>query len=230
MTFTVCEVIGGSVAGSLLSYALLVVLSGIGAYIGAYFKTKGKNLATKEDVADITRRIEGIKHEYSTSLESVKTILNTRLFIHQVRYQNEFSMLLSLSEKLGKFRDSIASFEIEAQLSESASKDLAHTKDKALKVLAAMGALKDEYEIHKPFYPDEIYKSVQKLHGLAWRKLVMKGHEKNLLEGSELTGIIVDLVKERDQGSGEDKVSQIVEDIYAAIRRRVEYWENLPIV
>lgn len=38
-------------------------------YFPAYFSEKGKNLATKEDIAEITRRIEDVKHTYALLLE-----------------------------------------------------------------------------------------------------------------------------------------------------------------
>ena len=38
----------------------------------AYNEEKGKNLATKEDIADITNRIESVKDSYNKALESHK--------------------------------------------------------------------------------------------------------------------------------------------------------------
>jgi hypothetical protein len=42
--------------------------AGIGAYVGAYLREKGKNLATKEDLDRIVRRTENIKAEISGDL------------------------------------------------------------------------------------------------------------------------------------------------------------------
>ena len=38
-------------------------------YIPSYLAEKGKNLATKEDVEAITRKVESVRHEYSTLVE-----------------------------------------------------------------------------------------------------------------------------------------------------------------
>ncbi len=48
------------------AWFLATVLVGLAAfvlrgYLGSYYSEKGKNLATKEDVADITSRVEGVK-------------------------------------------------------------------------------------------------------------------------------------------------------------------------
>ena len=97
-----------SIAILIIQIVILFVIGYIVNYsLPTYFQQKGKNLATKEDITEITTRVEQVKHDYSSKLESMKTVLSTRLFIHQVRYQNEFEMLLSLSEKLAKFRNAL---------------------------------------------------------------------------------------------------------------------------
>lgn len=45
-------------------------------YFPNYFKEKAKNLATKEDVEEITRMVEKTKLEYSSQLEQTKVELN----------------------------------------------------------------------------------------------------------------------------------------------------------
>jgi len=57
---------------------LFVLLAGIGAYFGAYLKMKGKNLAKKEDLEELTRKIEEIKTEYSRELEDYRHELSRR--------------------------------------------------------------------------------------------------------------------------------------------------------
>lgn len=50
---------------------VLLVVQGlyIRNYLPSYFGEKGKNLATKEDIGDITRRIEEIRAGYTYNLE-----------------------------------------------------------------------------------------------------------------------------------------------------------------
>ena len=48
---------------NLVFYPLTIVLSIGGAWLISYFREKGKNLATKEDIAEITRKQEEIKKD-----------------------------------------------------------------------------------------------------------------------------------------------------------------------
>ncbi|MFY4862381.1 hypothetical protein ACOTWK_05850 [Aliarcobacter butzleri] len=49
-----------------------IFLSVLIAYFISYFKEKGKNLATKEDIEEITNKLESIKHDYNKQLEEFK--------------------------------------------------------------------------------------------------------------------------------------------------------------
>lgn len=44
-------------------------------YLPSYMKRKGENLATKEDISAITRRMESVKHDYAAALEELKASL-----------------------------------------------------------------------------------------------------------------------------------------------------------
>lgn len=62
----------------MLSYMQLfvfVLLSGVAAFLGAYIKKKGENLATAEDVRQLTCKVEDIKVEYSKQIEDYKAQL-----------------------------------------------------------------------------------------------------------------------------------------------------------
>jgi hypothetical protein len=74
----------------------IVTLLGIGGvlillewYVPSYLTEKGKNLATKEDVAAITREVERVRHEYAARLEDLahqnRLILEERSRHHQLR-------------------------------------------------------------------------------------------------------------------------------------------------
>lgn len=60
----------------LIQILTAVVILGVGVILRnlfpAYLKEKGKNLATKEDIEEITQRIEGVKHSNAKSLEEFK--------------------------------------------------------------------------------------------------------------------------------------------------------------
>lgn len=56
----------------------------------SYLKEKGRNLATREDVHEITRQIESAKIEYAKELEDLKSQLTTKFHAHTVRFEKEF--------------------------------------------------------------------------------------------------------------------------------------------
>ncbi len=66
------------------------VVVGVAAFFGTYLAEKAKNTATREDVTEITRRIESVRVEYTEKVESMKgsyqlrvAALDRRLEIHQ---------------------------------------------------------------------------------------------------------------------------------------------------
>jgi len=73
---------------------LLTLMAGaLGAFLGAYFNEKGKNLATKEDVGQITKTVEEIRSEYAKEIEDLRgrfslrtAALERRLEAHQQAY------------------------------------------------------------------------------------------------------------------------------------------------
>lgn len=52
---------------------VIVVASAVGNYLTTYFTKKAENLATKEDIRDITDKIESVRTTYAAQLEDIKT-------------------------------------------------------------------------------------------------------------------------------------------------------------
>jgi len=57
---------------------LVILLAGAAAYLGAYLKRKGENLATHEDIERLTREVEDIKSTYSRQIEDYKAEIKAR--------------------------------------------------------------------------------------------------------------------------------------------------------
>ena len=75
------------------AFLLVIVVAAAGGYFGAYLREKGKNVATKEDVRDITDKIESVRLEYAQKIEALKgnyqlraVALEQRLATHQKAY------------------------------------------------------------------------------------------------------------------------------------------------
>ena len=66
-----------------LTFLLFILITGFVQYIILYFKEKGKNFATKEDIGNITQKIESVKENYNKSLESHKIELQKEFEYHK---------------------------------------------------------------------------------------------------------------------------------------------------
>jgi len=92
-------------------YILIIVFSAVGGFLGAYLKKKAENLATKEDIEVITKRVEDIRSEYSKQLELHKASLqlsnqlklaslDKRLEKHQEAFTLWRNLLFSLRDQI----------------------------------------------------------------------------------------------------------------------------------
>jgi hypothetical protein len=70
-------------------YLILIVIAGAASFLGAYLRRKGEHIATKEDIAEITRKIEQVRFEFSKSMEEVlqqnRIVLEKFKTRHQLR-------------------------------------------------------------------------------------------------------------------------------------------------
>jgi hypothetical protein len=64
-------------AGALMSAGVAYLL--VKFFLSSYFSEKGKNLATREDIAEITRKVEGVRTEYASLVEELKARHQLRL-------------------------------------------------------------------------------------------------------------------------------------------------------
>ena len=86
--------------------ACIVLLAGeifIGwmmAYYNSYSKEKGKNVATKEDIAEITQKIESVKSEFTQQTERLKSQLTLLTNVKSDIYSLERKAIIDANEKL----------------------------------------------------------------------------------------------------------------------------------
>lgn len=196
-------------AANILLVLTVMIIAGFKRfYFPEYLKEKGKNLATKEDVEVITKKIE-----------SVKGAIGSQLYIHQMRYQNEFNILKDLAEKLVELRDSALSLRpvvssAEANTEEGKKKFINHYYE-------AMKNLYKFCEIRKPFYPDEIYNGTKKLDQIAWKE-----YSQYLLGPDPKEGNVKYWKTAADNAQ---KISELADEMMELIRDRVKYWEKFEV-
>lgn len=131
----------------------------IRSYFPAYLSEKGKNLATKEDVAEITSKIE-----------QVKAAVGTRLHIHQVRFEHEFKILGELSERLVAVRDAATGLRPEMSYDDASDPEV--KKKRMGRYIDAARELYTFVETRQPFFPETIYHTLKQLDQATWKEFV----------------------------------------------------------
>ena len=63
----------------MVTFLMTIIAAGVGAYLSTYLREKGKNLATKEDLGELTRIVEEIKNEHAKELELLKSRQQMRM-------------------------------------------------------------------------------------------------------------------------------------------------------
>ncbi|MCO6413244.1 MAG: hypothetical protein J5I92_10905 [Thiogranum sp.] len=88
----------------------LLALLGIGGlflirkYLFSYSSEKGKNLATKEDIEEITRKVEEIKTEYLGEIERLKVELSVLSRKHDILLDEKVRVFKKLQKRLVDFK------------------------------------------------------------------------------------------------------------------------------
>jgi len=82
------SILSGFGVGALIAVAIVALL--VKHYLPSYFSEKGRNLATREDISEITKRVEAVRSQYTILAEELKArhqlrlaALDRRLQAHQ---------------------------------------------------------------------------------------------------------------------------------------------------
>lgn len=70
---------------------IIIIGIGIGQFFPSYFREKGKNLATKEDISDITKQVEGIRLDKQKDFEKLQQ--ENRFLLEQAKLKYQLSMV-----------------------------------------------------------------------------------------------------------------------------------------
>lgn len=209
----------------LISLQILSLL-GIGCiflfrkYLFSYSSQKGKNLATKEDVGEITSKIENVKLDYAQQLESTRAELSSQLNTHGFRYEKEYEVLSDLTGHLVDVRN--ASVNLRPMLDfVDPTKDKDEIKKERLQKL--FEARRDLYfvrEKKRPFYTDDIYQAILEVDKVANAESIEYEY-KDPFEGKNFKDYW-DAAQEN-----QDEITNKANVAMEKIRERVNKWEAL---
>ena len=110
---------------------LSFITAGAGAYLGSYLKKKGENLATKEDIGELTRRTREIESK-----------IDDQVWNRQRQWEVKRDILLDVTRRLADAHDSIAGWATFVSLSDESGKE--RWKDDRQKALDKWRVAHDE--------------------------------------------------------------------------------------
>lgn len=193
-----------SIASLLGEVLLFVLFFWAKNALSPYLAEKGKNLATKQDIARITSQVEGVRAGYASGL-----------FVSQFRYEREYEILRDLMDKLVPVRSAAKALRpmmdwIDPDEDESERKRL-----RLAKYNDVAEELWKSIERNKPFYPEVVYEHVNALHHSAFSE-ALRYHHTASDDGMKYW---------EDAMKSAEKITQAYDGAVEAIRVRVRDWE-----
>jgi hypothetical protein len=78
---------------------MLILYYTVTNLLPSYFQEKGKNLATKDDIAKITQLVESVKHTFTVETEKLKANLSLLTNVHSGLVSEERNAIIDFNEK-----------------------------------------------------------------------------------------------------------------------------------
>jgi hypothetical protein len=130
-------------------------------YLPAYVTEKAKNLATKEDIGQVTREVEDVKASYARELEAVRSELHAErergLTSHRVQFETEFRALTEVWSALARVRARMEPLRPRVQLVNEGETP----EQRFQRAFAPFAEAKNEFvrsvDFAMPFYPEAIH-------------------------------------------------------------------------
>lgn len=189
------------------------------SYFPEYFKKKAENLATKEDIADITHQIETVKLEYEKQLESTKADLSVLVTRHGFRYEKEYDVLGRLTELLVELRDASVGLRPVVDFKDPSLSEDQIKQQRLARLFEAGRAVYLESHRKRPFFPGDIYDSIEAILKITHLESI----EYRIKDPFEREGF---MEYWDSAAKNQNAITQSVEDAMQLIRNRVIKWES----
>jgi Txe/YoeB family toxin of Txe-Axe toxin-antitoxin module len=197
---------------SIVNSLLILLIVCLGAiFLPSYLREKGKNLATKEDIGNITEQVERVKVDYTAAIERLRSDLSRTAYVHRVQfdleiqsYREVWQKAINLRRTTHGLRPLLDAAYAEGETEESRRKERLDRYSKAL----------DEFIItvdeNKPFYVQGVFEKLNALSRLTYGEAVDYGFQRS--DDAEYW---------RRAGKNVEKINGLIDDICEAIRSRV---------
>lgn len=148
-------------------------LGGIWTLLRSYLAEKGKNVATKEDLAEITSAVEEIRRESLSALEREKARLQHTQLVNARQYELEleayravWSSLLPVHKAAGALRPMLDYGLVEGETEES------RQQARLAEFGNSFNPFTEAVWMHRPFYPAEVFAALDELRRLMYEEAI----------------------------------------------------------
>lgn len=93
------EIIVTAILYTIILVGIAILYFTVKNLLPGYFKQKGKNLATKEDISEITRLVESVRHTFTKETEQLKIRLQFVTSLHGSLLSEERNTIIDVNEK-----------------------------------------------------------------------------------------------------------------------------------
>lgn len=184
-----------------------------------YFKKKAENLATKEDIEEITNKIESVKIQYSTQLENARADLSVLVTRHGFRYEKEYAVLGRLTGLLVDLRDASVGLRPVVDFRDPLLKPEEVKQQRLTRLYKASRLVYLESHKKRPFFPTHIYDSIEALLKLT----NLESIEYQINDPLKAEGF---MAYWESAGKNQDAIIKSVDDAMELIRDRVIKWDS----
>jgi hypothetical protein len=178
-------------------------------YLSSYMSEKGKNLATKEDVEEITRKVEAVRSQFEAQSDIRKSELNRMVDVHRIQFELEFSVLRELWAKINDVLKEAHWLALASAQRPGSGIDKA--QEKLEQFIVALQACDEVNTLNKPFVHKEVYGEVSSLMQLLSGLYNTATQKQARNDPNEYWA---------EANKGRDKILQSVERICEKIRQR----------
>jgi len=130
---------------------VLIIVGGffLKSYLPTYFGEKGKNLATKEDIKDITDKVEAVRSEYAR-----------RQHMHDIAFDKEFEILSEVWKTLVDLRSATQGLRPVFDYVDPNESEEERKKKRLQKFAECYNIFAGTVAKNQPFYPKDLYDSL----------------------------------------------------------------------
>lgn len=195
---------------------IVIVLFWARYALPAYLAEKGKNLASKEDLEELTRKVEGVRTQYLGELEHLRFDLARASLVYKAQYETEFRVYEEIWQRLVDVQRTVAALRPMLDYTDPKESSEERRSRRLREFGEAFNAMQTAVWKSKPFYSAAVHRELQELSRL------IQGEAIDYQHGDPHR----DQDYWRDAQKNIEAISNKIEAVCEAIRQRVSASAN----